>query len=94
MSLVTGSALSAASTFGARTSASTAPGSVRSRAYTGPFGVSTLASCSTVAPCLRAKPATASAGALAEGPSTRSRDALAAARKCDTATARRRGVAK
>jgi hypothetical protein len=89
-----GSAASADATFCASTSARRAPGTVRSTAYTKPFEVSKRVSSSGAKPCLRAKPATASGGALIGGPCTRSRVSAARSRTRVIDTAKRRGVAK
>src|SRR5882724_3393551 len=88
-----GSALSAASTMAARTSSSTAPLLLTRASITGPFGVSRRSSCSGVRPCLRANPAIACAGALADGPVTSISRPAALAPTCSIVNAKRRGVA-
>src|SRR5260221_3006003 len=88
-----GSALSAASAMPARTSSSTAPLLLTRASITGPFGVSRRSSCSGVTPCLRANPAIACAGALADGPVPSLWRPAALAPVCSIVNAKRRGVA-
>src|SRR2546428_7559093 len=59
-----------------------------------PFGVSRRSSCSTAIPCFLAKPATACAGAFAEGPMTSVSRSSPLSSTLSICAARRLGVAK
>src|SRR5437667_9910386 len=89
-----GRLFSACSTLSASAASSAAPLSMILARKKSPLGVSRRSSCSTAIPCFLAKPATACAGAFAEGPVTSVWRSSALSKTFVTYAARRRGVAK
>src|SRR5207245_2847015 len=85
---------SACSTISASAASSAAPLIMILARKKSPLGVSRRSSCSTAIPCFLAKPATACAGALAEGPTTSVSRISPLSSSLSICAARRLGVAK